>query len=295
MARMIGGMLMGPNVPAYKRVAKYASLRIEVPSEKDVLNIVSTYKSACFDKYMAHSDFYVMRTYLQHLFGRKISYKQYMSIHAQLQKLRYEIDQIVSNPCNYDREIVAKLLEKNEPYCIHKKDLGLVVKLFKLEDYYTKRVMIKTYIFRQYLEEDPGYEELYQEMIIANFMDEVLFQKYAKQIGDRLDFIVPHIYSYGHLSSRYMDSETGERVWCYYMIMEYVEGVVLKDAAFSRASFKDVYCKREEIDALLRQNLLFHNDLHKENTMVVQHADGTHKIAVLDFGSAATGPTKCLF
>lgn len=280
--------------PAYKRVAKYAGIRIEVPTDRDTMNIMARYKSACFDRCLAYPDFYVMRPYLKHLLGHEITYKSYMDIHGQIQKLRYEISKTMLSSDKNDQEIVAKLLKENKPYCVHKKELGLVVKLFDLDKYYPKRVMIKTYTFRPCREEDPGYEELYQEMIIANFLDEILFQKYAKQIGDRLDFIVPHIYSYGRVSC-YIDHETGRHMWCYYIMMEYLDGVLLKDAAFSRTSFKDVYCKRESIDASLRENLIFHNDLHTQNIMVVQQSDGTHKYAVLDFGSASTGPTKEMF
>jgi aminoglycoside phosphotransferase (APT) family kinase protein len=40
----------------------------------------------------------------------------------------------------------------------------------------------------------------------------------------------------------------------------------------------------------MRTNLLHHNDLHGDNVIVTKD----NRIAIIDFGSAACGPTECL-
>jgi len=193
-----------------------------------------------------------------------------------------------------DKTFVLDLLKKNEATSVHKKPHGLLTKLFHCERYYNKKAMVKTYMFRPYNEKkDRTDHELYQEMILANFIDEIVFQKYAKQIGAKLSFLVPDIYSYGKI--HYCVDENGENVWCCYIIMEYMDGLLLKDAVFSRDTIRDVYEYKEEIeeiDSFMKRHMLHHNDLHSENIMLMTQPNGTHKVAVLDFGEAALGPRK---
>jgi hypothetical protein len=285
---------------AYRTIPKYQGLSVYVSyTDNEIAELENQYKKAWNSVNYSQQDdvlYYTMKPYLRHLYGYALDYKQYMSIEHRVRQLKYEVRTLLKAPMGYDKSFVKEILKnekKDKPISIHRKPLGLVVKLFPYT-YYGKKSILKTYIFKQYnVDVDPGQDELYQDMTTTNFVDEIVFQKYGKQLGIKHSFIVPEIYAYGRMKD-YIDLDDGSvNKTCCYIIMEHIDGIMLKDAVFSRETLDRVY----EIDLRMKEEMLDHNDLHFENIMLVNDYEKTNsaKIAILDFGEAAHATRKRIF
>jgi hypothetical protein len=254
-------------------------LTVRIPENYEHRKIAERYSlSYAADQ---HTDYYTFAPYLQHIYGKKLDLKTYMAYQSRINDIRCDVKINMVASMKYDQTLVEKVIDTVTPKSVHRKPLGLTVRLYE-SMYYKRRAMIKTYTFHEYDENrDRGYDELYQDMIVTNFIDEIVFQKYGKCIGAQHSFLVPEIYAYG----RFHNSSPTEV--CLYIIMEHIDGILLKDAQFTRDTVADVY----EIDQCMKSYLLDHNDLHSSNIMVVS-ANNMQKLAILDFGEAACGPRK---
>jgi RIO-like serine/threonine protein kinase len=129
---------------------------------------------------------------------------------------------------------------------------------------------------------------MYADMFKRNIMNEIVFQKYAEKIRkkENADFIVPKIYDFGEFD--YLDkSQKSMKLKCYYILMEYIEGITLKEALSNKGLMYESALKTvHEIDVVLKTNLLHHNDLHGNNILLARD----NKVAVIDYGEAAYGP-----
>jgi hypothetical protein len=167
--------------------------------------------------------------------------------------------------------------------------------------YKDREVFIKVYLY------DPKCES-YRSSFTENFKNEIMFQSYATQLRDFIDFISPELYSWGKIRKFVFDKD-GYPFECLYIIMEYIPFVTLKEAVYSTEQMRHIYERVNIIDSELSSHMLHHNDLHSGNIMVsngdkssgdkspstVGDKSPYPEIVIFDFGEASLGPTKPLF
>ena len=141
----------------------------------------------------------------------------------------------------------------------------------------------KTYIFSKYISTD-------KQLSIKNaFYNEITFQIYAKTMNEKVGFITPNIYSYGYFF--FQDPEDSDILMaCYYIIMEYIEGVMVRNVTYNINTYKNLYERLEDIDQKLKGELLSHNDLHPRNVILTPK----NEIAIIDYGEAGIGTNECI-
>lgn len=229
-------------------------------------------------------DYY--QVYLKHLFNRPVSSTALPNILKKLEKLREIVECRISNTLMTDARFVSGLIERNKYISKSTKRPGIIVKLF--HTYFEGRdVLVKVYLF------DPKCQSML-ESIQANFENEATFQLYASQLSS-VDFISPELYSFGQLR-RILLKDSRYEYRCYFLIMEYMEGIVLKEATYSTENMRHIYERVAKINESLSGHLLHHNDLHSRNVMVRDIPDSPlPEIILVDFGEASLGPTKPLF
>lgn len=278
----------------YRQIAKYQSLRVDVQStDAQVKKIYD--EMFANNKRTAHYDLF--RPYLRHFYDYEITDDEIAQIQAELKNIYYEIRHYLLQKDDDMTALVQATLQRKTPICTHNKDYGVTVKLFKIRDQLNRERMLKTFIFSKSRPEDftsmteEFHDAMHTNMIKQNFIDEIAFQEYAASVQKRtFDFIVPRIYYYGVCD--YYDRMRGNRAYvCYYILMEYVEGISMRDAFMSRGC-ENMYIKTamQNADRAMRTNLLHHNDLHGDNVIVTKD----NRIAIIDFGSAACGPTTMI-
>ena len=202
-----------------------------------------------------------------------------------LNEIKYDVKSHLSNSCFEELVFIMKLLKKNEYFSKSTKRPGVIVKLFRA--FYDEReVMVKVYIY------DPLCESL-RTSVEFNFENEVLFQKYANELQEKVDFISPELYSWGEMNYRFFSN--GYRYKCLYLIMEYIPYLTLKEATYSAENMRNIYEKVSMINKNLSRYLLHHNDLHGGNIAVKNPESPCPEIILLDYGEAAIGPTSPMF
>ena len=227
-------------------------------------------------------DYY--KIYLKHLFPTMPQNTE--RIMEKLEKMRDIVSHRLSNTMTTEGIIVSNLIHRNEYISKSTKRTGVIVKLF--HTYYNNRdVMVKVYLY------DPNCPSL-DSIIESNFENEATFQLYAGGLTS-VPFISPELYSWGKINkiklkdSRYLYK-------CLFLFMEYMDGVILKEATYSTENMRNIYQRVADINDSLAGNLLHHNDLHKGNIMVRENPDSPlPEIILLDFGEASLGPTKQLY
>jgi hypothetical protein len=225
---------------------------------------------------------------------------------ASLKPLRRQVEERMNKPYSQEVLLVDRLIRENKYVSKNTKRPGLIVKMFHT-DYYGQDVFVKVYLY------DP-YCQSYRSSFTENFKNEVIFQSYARQLNDTIDFISPEVYSWGRIK-RYKFDDDEYEFECLFMFMEYLPFVTLKEAIYTTEHMRHIYERVEQIDTELSSHLLHHNDLHGGNIMVSDRSNGNKspktvgnkspsaignkspypEIVIFDFGEASLGPTKPIF
>jgi serine/threonine protein kinase len=286
---------------AYRKIAKYFNLSVNVETSfEDAEHIQKMELKQIRENYFP--DYEVFRPYLKHLYDTELTPTTLRNIQYSINELYVVVKEHIKVPIKNVIKVpyLRELLNTCQPFCTHKKEKGLTVKLFKIHktsEFTTtkKPLILKIYSFQNKIYEyDSDVSFMYADMFKRNIMNEIVFQKYAEQIRkkENLDFIVPKIYDFGAFD--YVDkSKSCLKVKCYFILMEYIEGITLKEALSNKGpmyekteELPDIRQKVNQIDIELKKNLLHHNDLHGNNILLAPD----NKIAVIDYGEAAYGP-----
>jgi serine/threonine protein kinase len=283
---------------SYRNHPKYRHLTVEVDTTQEQATrrnytIVQKIK----EQYYPHYELF--RPYLKHFYDKDLTPYSLRAIQYKINDLYKKATEHLLKPIEnvMKTSYINHIIDKKTPFCVHKKQNGLVVQLYninKLSQYlYTKKpYILKTYLFE---EKEYNYHSdvsfMYADMIKRNITNEIVFQTYADEIRKKenkeMDFIVPKIYDFGQFD--YIN-KTGVKMKCYYILMEYIEGITLKEALANHGHAKmyEIMKKVNEADVALKTNLLHHNDLNHNNVLVLP----TEKpcVAIIDYGEAAYGP-----
>jgi hypothetical protein len=309
------------SVPIIKRIKnpKGLTVRVDIPFEE----ITDLYNKAISIamKETSKKQFDYYKAYLRQLIPTEED--RFDKIVASLKPLRIKVEDRMANPYPHEVLLVDRLIRENNYVSKSTKRPGLVVKMFHTH-YYDQDVFVKVYLY------DPHCLS-YRTSFTENFKNEVIFQSYATQLNDTVDFISPELYSWGRIRHYVFDDDDYE-FECLFMIMEYIPFVTLKEAVYTTEHMRHIYERIEQIDTELRSHLLHHNDLHGGNIMVSDRSNGDKsplsavgnkspstvgnkspstvgdkspstvgnkspypEIVILDFGDASLGPTKPIF
>jgi hypothetical protein len=256
----------------------------------------------------AENNFNYYKTYLRQIIPDEEH--RYDAIVSNFKVLRNKVKERMDDPYSDEINLIYRLVNRNEYISKNTRRPGLVVKMFHAW-YYHQDVFVKVYLY------DPQCYS-YRSSIRENFMNEVIFQSYAKKLNDQVDFISPEVYSWGKIRRFFLG---GERYpyECLFIIMEHIPFVTLKEAVYSTEHMRHIYQRVEDIDDELSSHLLHHNDLHAGNIMVSPTSSPSKsgdkspsksgdkspsksgdkspypEIVILDFGEASLGPTKPIF
>ena len=238
------------------------------------------------------NEFNYYKTYLRQIIpGEEHRYDDILSNFKALRnKVKYRMDNSYTDEVN----MIDRLVRRNDYISKNTRRPGLVVKMFHTW-YYGQDAFVKVYLY------DSNCQS-YRLSIRENFMNEVIFQSYAKKLNAQLDFISPEVYSWGKIR-RFVLGDSKYPYECLFIIMEYIPFVTLKEAVYTTEHMRHIYERVEQIDTELSSHLLHHNDLHGGNIMVsptsspypVGDKSPYPEIVILDFGEASLGPTKTIF
>ena len=268
---------------------KGLSVRVDIPHEE----VSQLYKKAILivTNEVANKRFDYYKAYLRKLIPNDED--RYDKIIASLKPLRCQVADRMAKPYTNEVLLVDRLIRENKYVSKNTNRPGLIVKMFHTRCY-GQDVFVKVYLY------DP-YCQSYRSSFTENFKNEVIFQSYAKQLNETVDFISPEVYSWGRIRNYVLDN-TDYEFECLFMIMEYIPFVTLKEAVYTTEHMRHIYQRVEQIDIELSSHLLHHNDLHSGNIMVSDRSPLTvgdkspyPEIVILDFGEASLGPTKPIF
>jgi hypothetical protein len=298
--------------PAIKRVKnpKGLSVRVDIPYKE--INGIYNKAISIAVKEASKKQFDYYKTYLRQLIPTEED--RFDEIVAILKPLRRKVEDRMNNPYSQEVLLVDRIIRENKYVSKNTKRPGLIVKLFRTE-FYGQEVFVKVYLY------DPQCLS-YRSSFTENFKNEVVFQSYARQLNDTIDFISPKVHSWGRIK-RYTFDDDEYEFECLFMIMEYLPFVTLKEAVYSTEHMRHIYERVEQIDTELSSYLLHHNDLHEGNIMVLDRSNGNKspktvgdkspktvgdkspktvgdkspypEIVIFDFGEASLGPTKPIF
>lgn len=214
------------------------------------------------------------RKYLFHLYGCEKSEK--------------EIERILIK-INFIRKCVLRTLKITDPSLqklvynnifadnhFYKRVTGdLTVKLYRLK-FYNKPSILKCYFFYP----DFAY---YTSMMETRFENEIIFQEYATELSGKLNFITPKIYDYGTCIIKSREFPQYNRVKCMFLIMEDIDGILIKNTDFKPSTCTDIY----KLERELKCELLSHNDFMPRNIMRrFNEKTDADEYVVLDYGEA---------
>ena len=289
-----------PAKPLVKRIKNPKGLSVKV--DMSYLEVITLHTEAIriAKEEASKNEFEYYKAYLRQMIPTHEDY--YDEIVSNLSDLRHRVEDRLVYPKYREILLVERLLRQNNYVCKNTRRPGLIVKMFHTH-YYGQDVFVKVYLY------DPNCES-YRSSFTENFKNEVIFQSYAKQLNEYIDFISPGVYSWGRIRKYVFDDEEYP-FECLFMIMEYIPFVTLKEAVYSTEHMRNIYERVEQIDTELSWHLIHHNDLHSRNIMVSDkspssvgdkspHTNGNNKsphpeIVILDFGEASLGPKKPIF
>ena len=206
-------------------------------------------------------------SYLQHFHDHTMSEQEINEILKRIQTIKYSVkNDFLYFSHHYEKEILYQIrntqhfyVKRNQDYSVflYKINIMNIDYILKIYKYYPE------YTFSQYLLE-------------WRFENEVIFQKYANSLNQKLDFISPNIHSFGKISVP--PNEDDLCVNYLFIMMDYISGLTLKHSEFRPHLCKKIY----EIDQNLKKHLLNHNDLHSNNIMITEKDD----LVLLDYGES---------
>jgi hypothetical protein len=206
-------------------------------------------------------------SYLQHFHDHTISEQEINEILKQIQTIKHSVkNDFLYFSHHYEKEILHQIrntqhfyIKRNQDYSVflYKINIMNVDSILKIYKYYPQ------YTFSRYLLE-------------WRFENEVIFQKYANSLNQKLDFISPKIHSFGKITIPLNEDDVC--VNYLFIIMDYISGLTLKNSEFRPHLCKKIY----EIDQNLKKHLLNHNDLHSNNIIITEKED----IVLLDYGES---------
>ena len=206
-------------------------------------------------------------SYLHHFHDHQISEKEINEMLKTINNIKYFVKRdILYFSDEYEKEILHQIqttqhfyVKRNTDYSVflYKINIFNVDYILKIYKYYPQ------YTFSRYLLE-------------WRFENEIIFQKYANLLNQKLDFISPKIHSFGKIGVP--PNEDGVHTNYLFIVMEYISGVTLKNSEFRPHLCKKIY----EIDQNLKKHLLNHNDLHSNNIIITEKDD----LVLLDYGES---------
>lgn len=229
-----------------------------------------------------HVNYNYYNIYLRHLLGSNTT-APLNTILKRLHKFKETVDSRIENTDSVEERFVRGLLTRNEYISKSTRRPGVTVKMFR--GYNGQDVMVKTYVY-------DGHCPSLDDRMMATFKDEVLFQYYSNNLNN-LDFISPELYSWGSIQ-KYQFIGDNYFYKCLFLIMEYIPGVTLKNATYTKETMKTIYERVKKADNTMIAGGIHHNDLNRSNIMIVEKSP-LPEIVILDFGEASFGPRKPLF
>jgi len=222
------------------------------------------------------------KTYIKHLFGGEYPLG-IATILEKLEDMRETVQYRLENTEQSEVRLVGRLLDSNNYMSKNNSRPGVSVKLFR--SFYTSdNAIIKVYVY------DPKCASVAYS-VESNFMNEALFQLYANRLHGKIDFISPHLYSWGQVRSYKYPGDNYEYK-CLFLIMEEIPHLTLSRAMYTAENMRHIYARVEQIHYDLVKLGVHHNDLHGGNIVVKSPLP---EIVLLDFGEASFGPRKPLF
>ena len=255
------------SIPIKKRIKNPKGLSVRVDMSYDEVSCLYNKAIAIATVENAKKKFDYYKTYLRQMIP-SAEEDRYDRIVASLKTVRIDVEGRMNKPYSQEVLLVDRLIRENKYVSKNTKRPGLIVKLFHTECY-GQDVFVKVYLYDPYC---PSYNYSFTE----NFINEVIFQSYAKQLNVSVDFISPELYSWGRIKRFTFDDEDYE-FECLFMIMEYLPFVTLKEAVYSTEQMRHIYERVEQIDTELSSHLLHHNDLHRGNIMVSDNKSNGNK------------------
>lgn len=209
-------------------------------------------------------------SYLQHFHNHQISEKEIKDILKSIQTIKYSVKRdFLYFSHQYEKEIMNQI--QNTQYFYVKRNCDYSVFLYKI-NFLNADFILKVYKY---------YPEFTfsQSLLEWRFENEIIFQKYANSLNQKLDFISPKIHSFGKISV--IPKENDLRTNYLFIMMDYISGLTLKNIEFRPHLCKKIY----EINENLKKHLLNHNDLHSNNIIINEKDD----LVLLDYGESVLG------
>lgn len=207
-------------------------------------------------------------SYLKNFYDYQISEMEIERILNKIEKIRIITKKRMKNYCLKEKEKIMIIIYSNI-YFYKKKTNDKIVTLYKTI-YLGQPAVVKVY---KYLPEFIFSKSLIEEQ----FETEIVFQIYAESLNMEYNFVSPKIYSFGIINEIGIDDLT--EINYAFIIMEYIDGISLKNIDFRPDVCKQIY----NIDENLKKNLLNHNDIKDRNIIITENND----IAILDYGESS--------
>ena len=254
--------------PRYKR---YLTVNVVLNNSE----IESNYKRlVSIQQQKQNTNIEYFRKYLFHLYGCEKSETEIERILLKINFIRKSVLRTLKTVDPSLQKMVYNIIFADNPF--YKRITGdLTVKLFRLK-YYNRPSILKCYFFYP----DFAY---YTSMMETRFENEIIFQEYAMELSEKLNFITPKIYDYGSCLIKSREFPEYNRVKCMFLIMEDIDGILIKNTDFKPSTCTDIY----KLERELQCELLSHNDFMPRNIMRrFNEKTNADEYVILDYGEA---------